>query len=88
MVGTHTGRLSLSKAMTQPKLRILLTSKIQSTVMKRLHCLSIKTALQSCNEGWLWGHDYRPALVWASSNETLRRWGWVFWDKERYVVYP
>jgi hypothetical protein len=36
------------------------------------------------NEGWVWGHDYKPALGWASGLRTeLRRVGYVFWDHKR-----
>jgi len=77
-------RSFLSESLRQPKLDTETNDQDRTAYQQGLAVAFEEDAIDKCNEGWIWGHEYRPALVWASgSRKGLRSLGYVFWDHKR-----
>lgn len=80
----YEGNSFLSAALQQPKLQTEANIQDRIGYQEGLIIASEEDAIDKCNEGWVWGHESRPAVEWASgSHKGLRSWGYVFRDYER-----
>lgn len=80
----YQGNSFLSAALRQPKLQNEANDQDKIAYQNGVMIAFGEDVIDKCNEGWVWGHDYRPALMWASaSHKRLRSRGYVFWDHQR-----
>lgn len=77
-------RSFLSAALEQPELHTEANRQDETDYENGVTVAFGEDAINNCNEGWVWGNNFRPALLWASgSDRALRSRGYVFWDHLR-----